>query len=505
MWGKAVRKSVNRAYLAYTMTNNNAKTSSLITLISVFFFWGFVAASNSVLIPLFKKHFALAQWQSQLVDFAFYISYTVGALIYFIISVTTGDPLNKIGYKKGLVIGLCISAIGALGFVPAAMLTSYALMLTSLFVVALGFALQQIVANPYMIALGEPATGAHRVSLAGGINSFGTTIGPLLLGFAIYGNLAGTGEVGLDAVKMPYIVLCGMFLLFALILGVSKLPPITNQEKMEHDLKALKYPQLLWGMAAIFVYVGVEVSVQSNMPALMEKTEILGMDHTKTVHFISLYWGSLMIGRWVGAITVFNLSKTMRKLFTVVVPFVAFGVIVAANFIKLNAEGTPERIYDLLYYFPMVLILIGGFFLANEKPARTMMLFGTMAAIMMVAGLMTSGKIALYCFISGGLFCSIMWPCIFSLSIAGLGKYTSQASSLLIMMIAGGAAIPPIQGLICDIDKTSPGGIAGISWTHFSYIVPVFCFAYLAFYGWKVKSVLKAQGIDYDAPAEAAH
>ena len=485
--------------------NDTTKTSSLIVLISVFFFWGFVAASNSVLIPLFKSNFKLLQWQSQLVDSAFYISYTIGAIIYFLISFTTGDPLNKIGYKKGLIIGLCISAIGALGFVPAASLQSYPLMLSSLFVVGLGFALQQIVANPYVIALGNPATGSHRVSLAGGINSFGTTIGPLLLGFAIYGSIAGTGNIGIEAVKMPYLILFGMFLIFAIILGISKLPPLTNSEKIEGDFGAFKHPQIIWGMIAIFVYVGVEVTIQSNLPALMEKKEILGIDHTKTVHFISLFWGCLMIGRWTGAITVFNLSKMMRRVFTVIVPLVAFGVIVGVNYIKLNAEGNGDQISDLYAFGPMVLIIILGFFLANEKPARTMMLFGGMAAVMMLIGLFTSGKMALYSFISGGLFCSVMWPCIFSLSIAGLGKYTAQGSSLLIMMIAGGAAIPPLQGLICDADKLSANGILGMSWTHFSYIIPALGFSFLAFYGWKVKSVLQAQGIDYDAQTETAH
>src|SRR5260370_410429 len=153
-------------------------------LISIFFFWGFVAASNTILIPIFKKHFQLMQWQSQMVDFAFYAAYFVGSLIYFIISFLFGDPLNKIGYKKGLILGLIISAVGAMGFVPAASAQSFPLMLTSLFIVALGFALQQIVANPYVIALGDPSKGSHRVNMAGGINSFGTTIGPLLLGFA---------------------------------------------------------------------------------------------------------------------------------------------------------------------------------------------------------------------------------------------------------------------------------------------------------------------------------
>jgi FHS family L-fucose permease-like MFS transporter len=479
--------------------NQKSSWSSLLTLMSVFFFWGFVASSNSVLIPMFRRDFNLLQWQSQLVDFAFYIAYTFGSLVYFLISVYRGDPLNKIGYKKGLIIGLCISATGALGFIPAASLTSYPLMLISLFIVGLGFALLQIVANPYVIAMGNPATGSHRVSMAGGINSFGTAIGPLLMSFAIYGNLTQTGNVGISSVHIPYLVLCGLFLLVALILGASKLPPIIHAEKMEHDFGAFKYPQLILGMIAILVYVGVEVSIQSNMPELMRKPEILGLEHEQTVHFISLFWGSLMIGRWTGAITVFNPSRNMKNILTVVVPLVAYLVVLLVNYIKLHAAGEEEKMADLWNYFPFVFILIAGFFLVQEKPARTMMLFGTLAAIMMIVGICTTGKTALYAFISGGLFCSVMWPCIFSLSIAGLGKYTNQGSSLLIMMILGGAVIPPLQGLICDNDKFLGTQIFGMSWTHFSYIIPVLCFAYLAFYGWKVKQVLKKQSIDYDA------
>jgi len=472
------------------MKQNSTNKSSFPVLISVFFFWGFVAASNTILIPIFKKHFALLQWQSQMVDFAFYTAYFVGSLIYFLISYLKGDPLGKIGYKKGLIIGLIISAVGALGFVPAAGAQSFPLMLTSLFIVGLGFALQQIVANPYVIALGNPATGSHRVSLAGGINSFGTTIGPLLLSLAIFGSitLASGTEVGLDAVKMPYTILCIAFLLFALLLGVSKLPPITHHEHVEHSLGAFKYPQLIFGMLAIFVYVGVEVSIQSNLPELMRQTNMLGLDNTKTVHFISMYWGSLMIGRWTGAITVFNLSRAKKKIMTVIVPLVAYGVILAVNYIKFDAANELEKMNDLYAYFPFVLILIAGFFMAQEKPAQTMMLFSSMAAVMMIIGLMTTGKIAVYSFISGGLFCSVMWPCIFSLSIAGLGKFTTQGSSMLIMMILGGAIIPPVQGYISDLVNI-----------HVSYFIPVLCFAYLAFYGWKSKLVLKSQGIDYDA------
>jgi FHS family L-fucose permease-like MFS transporter len=462
----------------------------------VFFFWGYLAASNTILIPILKSHFVLKQWESQMVDFAFYAAYFVGSLIYFLISYIWGDPLGKIGYKKGLILGLFISAIGAIGMVPATNTQSIFLMLTSLFIIAIGFALQQIVANPYVIALGNPQTGSHRVSLAGGINSFGTTIGPLILGFAIYGPLT-TGDaasVALERVQTPFVILCAVFLFVAFILSVAKLPSIVNQEKVEHSMGAFQYPQLILGMIAIFVYVGVEVTIQSNLPELMKQPYMLEMDGSQTVHFISMYWGSLMIGRWTGAITVFNLSKAKKRILTVVVPLVAYCVILAVNYIKLNAADELEKMKDLYSYFPFVFILIAGFFMAQEKPGRTMMLFGAMAGIMMIIGLLTTGKIALYSFMSGGLFCSVMWPCIFSLSIAGLGKFTNQGSSMLIMMILGGALIPPLQGYISDISNI-----------HLSYIIPVFCFAYLAFYGWKSKQVLKAQGIDYDASVGGSH
>lgn len=604
-------------------TNSRA----LPVLISVFFFWGFVAASNTILIGLFKKNFELTQFQSQLVDLAFYTAYFIGAFVYFMISYSKGDPLNKIGYKKGLIVGLIISAIGALGFIPAAYLQSFWVMLCSLFTIGLGFALQQIVANPYVIALGKPETGAHRISLAGGINSFGTTIGPLLLALAVYGNLSGSEKIiissgdqqveligkierttnktesvigelyynfggdyfgteyhftnisefsndaareesakfyksqigyeelgerrgmilthsnndtlqatvshlkntfpdarvpiisveyknyekvkafisdennkingleihvkylGVDTIILPSMILAVSFLLFAIILGISKLPAVTNSEKVAKDMGAFKYPQVILGMIAIFVYVGVEVTIQSNLPELMRDPEILGMEPNQTAHFISLYWGCLMIGRWIGALTVFGLTKRATQVFTVIVPMLAFSVIIGANFLS----GSP--LLDLLYFAPFILLLIAGFFISNGKPAKTMLVFGTMAAVMILIGMFSKGTFALYSLISGGLFCSVMWPCIFSLSIAGLGKYTAQASSLLVMMILGGALIPPFQGFIADSTKN----------IHLSYFIPVLCFGYLAFYGWKVKQVLRKQGIDYDSSNSSSH
>jgi FHS family L-fucose permease-like MFS transporter len=170
---------------------NSTKTSALFTLISVFFFWGFVAASNDILIPVFKEKLHLEQWQAQLISFAFYVAYTVGSLIYFFISKFIGnDILNKIGYKNGIALGLIISAIGTLLFYPAAQLVSFPLMISGLFIVGLGFSLQQTAANPLAIVMGDPRKGSQRLSLAGGVNNVGTTIGPLLISFAIFGTIS---------------------------------------------------------------------------------------------------------------------------------------------------------------------------------------------------------------------------------------------------------------------------------------------------------------------------
>ena len=470
------------------MKSSEKKSASLWILYGIFFFWGFVAASNTVLIGTFKAHFKLSQFQSQLVDMAFYAAYFLGSLLYFFYSRLKGDLLNKIGYKTGLVIGLLISALGSLGFIPAAGLQSFPLMLTSLFIVALGFTLQQIVVNPYVMVLGSPETGAHRVTLGGSINSFGTTVGPLLISYAIFGGINGSGTLSnLSGVQWPYTLLALAFIASAVLVACSKLPAVTNTEKIESSLGAFSFPQVKLGMMAIFVYVGVEVSIQSNLPALLEKPDMLGIPAKNTVHFISLYWGSLMIGRWTGSIAAFDFSARLKKILTLIIPLAAYLVILLVNYFKFSVLGTPEKINDLLWYFPCVILIISGFYMAQEKPARTLLIFGTSGTLLLLAGMLTKGYVATYLFISGGLFCSVMWPCIYSLSLAGLGKYSNQGSSLLVMMILGGAIIPPLQGLLSDL--------TGI---RFSYLLPVAGFIYLAFFGWKVKRVLIEQGINFD-------
>lgn len=525
------------------MTNQSTKSygSALYTLITVFFFWGFVAASNGIFIPFCKTHFNLTQFESQLIDFTFYGGYFIGSLLlYYASQLSKIDILNKLGYKNGIILGLIVSALGALVMIPAVNSASFGFILSSFFIIAIGFSLQQTAANPFAVALGTPETGADRLNLAGGVNNFGGLLGPIIVSVLLFGTAAGADAkvVEITSVNNLYYLLAGLFLAVAVFFYISKLPKVTSDENIEASPKtnipllvmlvafllilaadvlsrssgipafyivyaslfiivvtllltinsssknpigwgAMKYPQLILGMLGIFTYVGVEVSIQSNFGALLNTPAYGSIPEAAIAPFISLYWGSLMIGRWTGAVSAFKLSKVTRNILTLVVPFVAFGVILGLN----HLSGTDVN--GLYPYAVCVLVLVAGFYYSQEKPAKTLATFAVLGILAMTIGLLTTGYVSIFAFISGGLCCSIMWPCIFSLSITGLGKYTSQGSSFLIMMILGGAIIPPVQGIFADN--------SGI---HISYIIPVLCFAYLLFFAWKVSKELKKQGYD---------
>jgi len=478
------------------MNSEQSKTNwaQFIPLVTVFFFWGFVAASNDILIPVFKKAFDLTQGQSQLVSVAFYIAYTVGSIIYMLISLAIRkDVVNKIGYKNGLALGLTISALGTLLFYPAANLHSFPLMLSGLFTVALGFSLQQTVANPLAIALGPITTGSQRLTLAGGINNLGTTIGPLIVSFAIFGAAnSGSTEMSIESVKIPYLVLGVAFLVVAVLLKMSSLPehPTTIEESVEESSNvrssALQYPQLVLGMIAIFIYVGVEVSTASNLPAYMEKS--LGFLTKDIAPYVSLYWASLMIGRWTGAVEAFTDDMSLQKILRFIAPYLAFGVFLVVNAIAKH-DLTPFYIYALI-----ILVLIAADMASKGNPARMLLIFSLLGIVALFVGMTTSGMISVYAFISVGLFCSTLWPCIFTLAVSGLGKHTSQGSSFLIMMIMGGGIVSWLQGNVADA--------LGIQ---FSYIIGVICFLYLALYAWKVSGILKSQGINFDKKISGGH
>lgn len=476
------------------MSQNTTKWSQFGTLIIVFFFWGFVAASNDILIPVFKENLHLQQWQSQLVSFAFYVAYTIGSLIFLLISRAIGkDLLQVMGYKNGISIGLIISALGTLLFYPAAQMASFGLFISGLFVVGLGFSLQQTAANPLAIIMGDPKLGSQRLSMAGGINNFGTTIGPLIVSFAIFGSVtAATAKADIQSIKIPYLVLGAVFILVAIIFRFSSVPnkidlaAVADEEsedvtKVIHRPSVFDYPQLVLGMIAIFVYVGVEVSTAANLPEFVKVH--LNIPTDKIAPFVSLFWASLMIGRWTSSVGAFDISKGAKEVLRFLMPYIAFGVFILVNKIA-NHDVTPFYIYAL-----NIVGLIVCDILSKGNPARQLLIFSCMGIAALLIGIFADGMVSAYAFITVGLFCSTLWPCIFTLAIAGLGKHTNRGSSLLVFMIMGGGFISLLQGFLA-----SPK-LLGIQ---HSYFVGVACFLYLVFYAVRAKATLKAQGIDYD-------
>ncbi|MFN4915701.1 MAG: MFS transporter [Sphingomonadales bacterium] len=472
------------------MQKNN--TGAFVTLISVFFFWGFVAASNDILIPVFKKALNLSQLQSQLISFAFYIAYTVGSLVYFIISsLRKEDILHSIGYRNGLALGLSISAAGTLLFIPAANNASFPLLISGLFIVGLGFSLQQIAANPLAVNLGNPKEGNMRLSLAGGINNIGTTIGPVIVAFAIFGKVSsGETALNLEAVKIPYLVLGAAFLLVAVIFKFSNIPDKAGMEEGRSEssiMDIISMPQVLMGMIAIFVYVGVEVSTASNLPEFMKQK--LGTQEKDIAPFVSLFWASLMIGRWTSAAGAFNLDAGAKQKLSILLPFAAFSIFALVNFIA----G-----YDISQFYPylfIVILLATADAVSDGNPARQLFIYSLLGMAALITGIFAHGIISVFAFISVGLFCSTLWPCIFTLSIAGLGNKTNTASSLLIMMIMGGGVVSLVQGALAD------DNLLGIQ---HSYWIGVVCFAYLAFFALKVQRELHKRGVEF-GKVEASH
>ena len=505
--------------------NTTLKTNygALATLTTVFFFWGFIAAGNSVFIPFCKSYFNLDQFQSQLIDFAFYGAYYLGALGLFIFGSSTGkDLVGSWGYKKSIVYGLLFSALGAGAMIISVYMNVFAGMLLGLFIVALGFSLQQTSANPFMISLGDESTGSSRINLGGAVNSLGTTIGPLIVSLALFGVASAMSEemiqsLSLNKVNILYACVGGLFLGVAALFGFSKKVPagilgedVSDTETSAADQKASKavkalliitgllvicfapvfysyrqglnwtneeaeqvriigwsagllvivvgllfshikgasakigwgamqYPQLTLGMLAIFVYVGVEVAIGSNLGELLKQDKFGGYGASEIAPFVAMFWGSLMIGRWTGAISAFNLHNVTKQ----VLRFVAFGIVLLVS--KLSGYDVKP----LYWYILCVLIQILAFYITKDKPSLTLGVFGILGVIAITIGLMTSGIVAVYAFLSGGLFCSIMWPCIFSLSLGGLGKHQTQGSATFIYRRSDLLRLPCFLCILC--------------------------------------------------------
>jgi MFS transporter, FHS family, L-fucose permease len=395
-------------------------------LTTIFFMWGFLTCLNDILIPHLKSTFQLSYAQVMLVQFTFF-----GA--YFLMALPAGRLIAALGYKKGIVAGLAIAGVGALGFWPAAGLHLYPAFLGALFVLATGITVLQVAANPYVALLGPEKTSSSRLTLAQALNSFGTFLAPWFGGLLILSNvvrspdelakLAPAQQLAYQtqqahAVQGPYIGLAVVLFLLAIFVWLFRLPALTEAtDKGDHArhgfAEVLRYPHVLFGVLGIFFYVGAEVSIGSFMVNYLSMPDIGHMSEQQAAHYVSYYWLGAMIGRFVG-------SALMAKI------------------------------------SPRVLLAI----------------FAAINALLVLTTMLSSGNVAMFSIIAIGLFNSIMFPTIFALGIEHLGPLTSKASSLLIMAIVGGALIPYLQGVLAD----------QIGLQH-AFILPLLCYLYILFYG----------------------
>ncbi|NQZ82813.1 MAG: sugar MFS transporter [Colwellia sp.] len=396
-----------------TVDNSKGNYSfALTSLTSLFFMWGFITCLNDILIPHLKGVFNLTYSQAMLVQFCFF-----GA--YFLVSLPSGIIVKKLGYQKGIVVGLVIAAIGCLSFYPAASMHSYPIFLLALFILASGITLLQVSANPYVSMLGDSKTASSRLTLTQAFNSLGTTIAPFFGAFLILDQAAEaiSATASAEAVQMPYLFLAAMLLLLAATFAWLKLPNLSiaddDDDSSEKSGSAWQYRHLVLGAVGIFVYVGAEVSIGSFLVSFLADPNIAGLEESHAAKYIAYYWGGAMVGRFIGA-------AVMQK-------------IAAGKVLFVNSVAA------------VVLILIT---------------------------IVSTGSVAMVAILLVGLCNSIMFPTIFSLAINGLGKHTSQGSGILCLAIVGGAIVPLIQGLLADTIGVQS-----------AFILPVVCFVFIAYYG----------------------
>lgn len=450
--------------------NNDSKnyTFPLIVLTTLFFMWGFITCMNDILVPYFKGVLNLTTTQSSFVQFAFFGAYFIISLIYFLISTNLGDPLAKIGYKNGIIIGLITAAAGCCLFYPAAELKVFGLFLLALFVLASGITILQMAANPYVALLGKSDSSSSRLNLTQAFNSFGTTIAPIIGGKLIFEAVGGQANMTIDSVKIPYLFLAGTLLVLAVIIGLAKLPIFTG-EKIEKGVGVLKYPHLVLGVIGIFMYVGGEVSIGTFLIDYFG--ELLKMPHAAAAGYVAYYWGGAMVGRFIGAtaLTDRNLNQKIALISTITLI-----AIVAVYFVTDGSLSTT---------FIVLGLIVGNcvaFTIGKSSPPRTLWIFSLIVVGLLVTTFVTTGFVALWAVIAIGLFNSIMFPTIFTLAIKDLGKYTSQGSSLLVMAIVGGALIPVAMASLSEAFGFQN-----------SMLFPIICYVYILYYGisgYKIKT-----------------
>ncbi len=374
---------------------------------TLFFMWAFLTELNDILIPHLQSIFDLNYTQSMMVQLVFFTGYAVFAL-------PSGKLVEWAGYKRTMVLGLVTMALGSLFMLPAANAASFPLFLGAELVLAAGITALQVAANPYVSILGPPQGASSRLNLTQAFNSLGATIAPYFGSLVILSAAPLSMETlrGLSpqvrsayqmheaaTVKVPYVGIAVALLLLATVIGFFKLPEIAPEEDLlaVKDSNAtglarlLQHRQLVFGVIAIFVYVGAEVSIGSFLVKYFHQPEIANMSDQSAGKLVTIYWGSMMVGRFIGA-----------------------------------------------------------WLLQKVKPGQLLAIVASGALALVAISMLTTGHLAVGSILLVGLFNSIMFPTIFTLAIVGLGPLTGEGSGLLIMAIVGGAAIPVLQGMIAD-------------------------------------------------------
>lgn len=457
------------------------------TVTLLFFFWGFITVMNDVLIPFLKQSFTLTYFQAGLVQFSFFGAFFVISLIYFFVSISSGDPINRMGYQRVIVIALMICAAGCGLFVSAAAAVSYPYFLGALFLLATGVTILQIAANPYAAVLGKPENATARLNLAQGFNSLGTTLAPIAGGLLLYKVFAVEGDVTLDAIKTPYVIFASMFLALAVVMAFSKLPSIASGKNVDEQGSALAFPQLRFGMAAIFLYVGAEVSIGSYLVSFLGDEEVMGLEESLASIYLAYYWGGAMIGRLCGAISMTSMKEPGKKpLYMVLTSALLLTLIYAVTAVRFEEGQLAWKFVpftSLLPFVGLIGLCLLSFTVVRGKPAPVLSLFSLVLIALLLTGATVTGTVSMWAVLGAGLFNSIMWSNIFTLAIDDLKEHTSQGSSLLVMMIVGGALFPLAMGYAADAF-----GIRA------AFFVPVVSYLYIAWYGWWSQRRLQAKG-----------
>lgn len=439
-------------------------TVPLITITLLFFMWGFITCMNDILIPYLKQLFSLTFFESMLVQFCFFGAYFIGSLIYFLISISQGDPINKVGYKKGILFGIGLAALGCILFYPAATFSYYPLFLGALFILGLGFTVLQITANAYVSLLGSEDSASSRLNMTQAFNAFGTTIAPVLGGHLIFELFSEPdGTFSAVATRIPYLIFAAILLLVGILISRVKLPSFQMEtEETVQGWGALKFSHLKFGVFTMFCYVGGEVAVGSFIISFLEET--MKFNEAISKNYLSLYWGGAMIGRFLGAISLNQSISQAKK---------AVFMLGAAALVFLVIFSIVNLTFDQISFFLVFIVLnFAAFFVGKAAPARTLSIFAAINVILLISTMVSHGEMAMYSVLGIGIFNSIMFSNIYTLAISGLGKYTSQGSSLVVMAILGGAIVPIFQGLLAD-----QFGVQN------SFIIPVFCYLVILIFG----------------------